>query len=172
MTSLGPRAGCSRPVAPSEAGSAVGKLLLLIVLGVGGYGGYYGYCRFKASETIHGFEAEANDQQRNWLSTKARDIGAEDIRQFVLETAARHGVVVRPESIQVSLEPYSATSAQKLPSVVRTGIDVARRAGSRYGGSPEDVWVVGFRAELEARQGPVRERFVSEHHTWFQQVKR
>ncbi len=143
---------------------------MLILLGGAGFGGYYGYCRYKVGDAIHAFDGEAADDLHNWLMRRMRPMVAEDLRQFVLETARKHGLAAAPSDIQVSVEPYSEAAAARLPQVMRAGLGMAQQIRSKRDATPA-LWVVGFRASLEARHGIAHGTFTTEHFTWSEWVK-
>ena len=162
------------PIRPVQAlpprRSQLGTALLLLLLGGAGFGGYYGYCRYKLGDAIFNFDEEAAGLH-DWLMRRVRAIGPEDIRQFVVETAPRHGLTVAPDGIQITVLPYTETSAAKLPMVMRQGLDMAAKIRGKRDDAP-GLWVVGFRASLEGRHGIAHGAFTSEHFTWHEWVKK
>jgi hypothetical protein len=159
-----------RPVqALPPSRSLFGPVLLLVLLGGGGFGGYYGYCRYKVGDAIADFDQYTADDLHNWLMRRMRGIGPEDLRQFVVENAPKHGLTVSPADIQVTVVPYTEESAAKLPQVMRSGLGMALKIRGTREETPA-LWVVGFRATLEARHGIARGTFVSEHYTWHEWV--
>jgi hypothetical protein len=161
-----------RPVpAPPVQRSIVGKVIVLLVLGGAGFGGYYGYCKYKLGAAINDFDQYVAEDLHNWLMRRMRGIGPEDLRQFVVENAPGHGLTVQPTDIQATVEPYNDETAAKLPQIARAGLGMAFKIRGKRDETPA-LWVVGFRATLEARHGIARGTFVSEHYTWHEWVAR
>jgi hypothetical protein len=148
------------PVRPQ--GSTLLRLFLLGLLGVGVYGGYYGYCRYQVGEKVHLVSQESEDLHQILLRMN-KTISPADVRQVVLDLSRKAQVAVRPEDIQVTIEPLNQESVQKLPSVVQMGLSMAAKIP---GTSQDSMWVVGYKMRFVARHGVAKQHFESERYTY------
>lgn len=141
------------------------RLFLVALLGVGAYGGYYGYCGYKCGEKEHAI-FEASQDLHNWLMRQGGGgpVSAEQVKQFVIELAARVGVEVKPGEIQASFEPLNDESMKRLPPTAQMGIGLAAQATR----AKPDLQVVGYHARFLVSYGMVKRTFESERYTYLQ----
>ncbi len=152
-----------RPERPR--GSLLLRLFLLGLLGVGAYGGYYGYCRYQVAEKVYQVSQEAEDLHQVLLRMN-RAVSEADLRQVVLDLSRKVGVEVRPEDIQVTLEPLNQESARRLPARDQLGLSLAAKIP---GSSVASMWVAGYRARFFVRHGVAKLHFDVERYTWMNQ---
>jgi hypothetical protein len=146
--------------------SVVTPLFFLALFGVGGYGGYYGYCRYQVGEKIHEIDQECQDLKQALLRAD-KTIRPEDVRQVVIDLAARVRVPVRPEDIQVTIEPLNDVTMKKLPTFAQTALGIAAKIPNHTRPS----WIVGYKASFLVKHGVAKQVFEVERYTWHESAQ-
>ncbi|MBK6848156.1 MAG: hypothetical protein IPG96_11685 [Proteobacteria bacterium] len=111
----------------------------------------YAFCRYRVAQQQHLFFVGNQPLRTLVMQSRARP-GSDDVRRIVLRLATEAGLQLRPDDIEVVVEPLAtATHADRL--------DPEERARAQAFGAS---WIVGHRTRGTARYGFVTQRFTLE----------